>query len=173
MEQLANLTYEQYRAIAKDGDVIFLHGTKDDLLQRVIMKATNSPFCHVAFAFWVTINRTKRLMVVEAQGGTLRRIVSASYYKDRTISVRRCPTKWKTICDEALSQVGTAKYGYFDAIWVGVREFAMRKWGWRLPALNGNHAEICSEFVARMLKVEPATVSPGALYEMLGKEKGA
>ena len=167
MEQLENLSYDEYRAIAKDGDIIFIHGTKDSLIQQLIMKVTDSPFCHVAFAFWVTINKLKRLMVVEAQGGTSRRLVNASYYKGRTISVRRCPVKWKTICDEALSEIGVAKYGYVDAIWVGLREMMMAKWGIRLPAINQRHGEICSEFVGRLLKIEPATISPGALYKLL------
>lgn len=166
MEQLENLTYEQYRLIAKDGDVVFFRGSKKDPVQAVIMFFTESPYSHVALTFWVTINGKKRLMVVESQGGTRRRIVSASYYKDSLVDVIRSPIAWEEICDEALSQVGETPYSYFDATYVGIREFVWRRYKIRLPARNHN-GEICSEFIARLMQLESTSVSPGALYERL------
>lgn len=163
---LKNLTYAQYRAVAKDGDVIFLHGTRRAPIQALIMFFTGSVYCHVAIAFWVTINHQRRLMVVENQGGTRRRILSASYYKDRTFDVFRAPVPWHDIADEALSKVGEAKYGYFDAVYVGLREYFWNRWGIRLPAFD-YRGEICSEFVARLLKIDPPDMSPGVLSERI------
>ena len=167
MEQLENLSYDEYRAIAQDGDIIFLRGAKRSPIQALIMFATGSLYCHVAIAFWVEINGQKRLMVVESQGNTRRRILSASYYRDRKMDIVRAVKPWTAIADDALSQVGIARYGYLDAIWVGIREFAWNKFHLRLPYLNESRGEICSEFVARMEGIEPVSISPGALYKTL------
>src|SRR6476646_6406690 len=150
MERLENLSYEEYRNIAKDGDVIFLRGSQTSLIQRLIMFATGSVHCHVAFAFWVMINDRPRLMLVESQGNTRRRILTASYYKARTIDVIRAPIPWGQICDNALSEVGQAKYSKLDAIWVGIRELAWNEFKIHLPMIN-KRGEICSEFIARLV----------------------
>lgn len=165
MEQLENLSYEQYRLIAKDGDVVFFHGT-DKFFSRLIMFATGSVHSHVAFAFWATIGNKPRLLLVEAHGNTRRRIISASYYKARKISVRRCPVEWSSIADTALAKIGEISYSYLDAACVGVREFVWNNFNIRLPNVK-NKGEICSEFVARTLDIQPVEISPGTLYEKL------
>ncbi len=95
MSHLTNVTYEQYRDIAQDGDIIFIRGVKNSFVQSVIMFFTDSPYSHVGIAFWAIINDSPRLMIVEAQGGSNRRIINLSFYNDGTlIDVIKAPMSW-------------------------------------------------------------------------------
>ncbi len=70
------------------------------------------------------------------------------------------------VSDAALEKVGIERYSYFDAVYVGIRELMWKHLKIRLPYKNKG-GEICSEFVARLLEIEPVGLSPGALYEKL------
>lgn len=163
---LENLSYEEYRKIAKDGDIVFLHGTQKSLVSSAIMILTGHKYSHCFISFWVDICGQPRLLCVENQGGSKRRLLSASYYGDRTFDIIRAPVPWSELSELALSRVGEAKYGYIDAIFVGLKEYFWRKFAIRLSSAN-SRGEICSEFIARLLQFEQPMMSPGTLYEQL------
>lgn len=164
--------YEQFRETVKSGDVVFVHGSKRGFhpLQRLIMWATGSQFTHVGVAFWAQLDgeNSPRLMVVESQGGTHRRLLNLSYYKESDLSVILAPRPWEHVSSAALERVGKMKYGYLDAIWVGIRERLQITFNWSLPKFNFS-GETCSEFTAKLYLLEETVVSPQTLYEELIK----
>jgi hypothetical protein len=160
------LTYAQARTIIEDGDIVFFHPKLNhDPLDAMIMFSTGSPFVHVNIAFWAEIGGQKRLMAVEAQGGTTRRIVNMSFYSDKDIVVIKGIKSWDDICADALSQVADQKYSYLTAFYAGLRDFSIQHLGIRLPKMN-HPGEICSEFAARMCGFS-GLFSPGDLYKTL------
>ena len=166
MEVLRDLDYEQLRSVARNGDLIFQHGSRRRPFQLMIMAVTGSRFCHVGMTFWVTLNRKRRLMVVEAQNDGKRRIVTGSFYRADRFDLVRAPVPWKEIEDHALERVGEEEYSYIMAIYVGLRELFMRKFNTRLPRIKTD-GEICSEFMARLIGLEDVNVSPQGLFDQL------
>lgn len=157
------MNYQEIRSIAKDGDVIFLVVNKKDWMSRLISFFTKSPYTHAAFLFWYK----DRLMLVESttHGGI--RIVQASTYADRNIDLISAPRAWSEIEGTALSRSGTAEYGWFSAIYIGLREFMFTHFDIKLPVDRENRNKACSEFVAEVLELTDVDVSPGALYKKL------
>ncbi len=158
-------SYEEARTDVQDGDVVFVHGSKFRPLQYIVMYFTDSPFAHVGLAFWVTLEGgERRLMMVEAQGGSRRRMINMSTYRDRNIDVIKAPRPWEEISQEALDRerLGRSKYGWFDAVYIGLREKLSRYI--RLPVTHFS-GEICSEFVARLQEMPKVRVSPQRLWE--------
>lgn len=170
MEPKTFYSYQEFRNFVNDGDIILIRGEKDKfkIIQRLIMWATNSHYIHVGIAFWMYVgeNRTPRLMIVEAQMGNKRRILNLSYYSVNDIDVYTSPKQWREISEDALDFVGLQPYGYFDALWVGIREKFQTWFNWNLPRLNFK-GETCSEFVARMVGIKTPIVSPQTLTEEL------
>jgi hypothetical protein len=166
MEVLCDLNYDQLRQTVKNGDLIFQHGSRRRPFQLLIMAVTGSRYCHVGMAFWVTLSRKRRLMVVEAQNDGKRRIVTASFYRDDTFDVIRAPVPWRGIEDHALERVGEEEYSYLTALYVGLRELFMRKFNLRLPRISLD-GEICSEFMARLIGLPDTNVSPQGLFTHL------
>lgn len=164
-----DLTYEQVREIAEDGDIVFVHGSWKRPLQAAIMFLTRSEYSHCFIVFWVQTHTGRRLLVVEAQGGTKRRILNASFYENRTLSLVRAPKEWGTVEAAALASVGKKGYGYFDALYVGIRDFLWKALNIRIPS-NDFPSEICSEFIARVYDLPQKNVSPQGLLEMLKNE---
>jgi hypothetical protein len=161
------LSYEASRNQFKSGDIVFVRGTKS-ILHRLIMFLTSSRYVHVGIVFWIQTDDTspKRLMIVEAQGRTNRRIVNLSFYDNRDLDVFSTITSWDQMQDTALEKIGIEKYGWITAIYVGIREFALKYFNIRLPKSNFP-GEICSEFVARVVGILPAEISPGTLSKTL------
>jgi hypothetical protein len=159
------MKYSEFRAVAQDGDILFLYKNKNDPLSRLISWWTNSPYTHAAFVFWYR----DRLMVAESttHGGS--RIVSASTYADRELDILPAVRPWAEIQDQALERSGTAEYGWFSAIYIGLREWALVHLGVRLPQDQTNHNKACSEFVAEILELPDVDISPGQLYRQLKK----
>ena len=142
------MQYEQARQIIKDGDIVFIHGSWKQPIQALIMFFTFSRFAHVCVAFWQDLGgEEKRLMCVESQGLAKRRILSLSFYKNKKMTIVSAPKAWDLVKEKALSRIGQVKYGYFEAVWVGLRQFFQKTLGVRLPRLD-TAGEICSEFVA-------------------------
>ena len=166
MEVLRDLNYEQLRKVAKNGDLIFQHGSARRPMQWMIMTVTGSRYCHVGMTFWVTLSRRRRLLVVEAQNDGKRRIVTASFYRDDKFDVIRAPVPWSQLESAALERVGEEEYSYLMAFYVGLRELFMRKFNLRLPKVKTD-GEICSEFMARLLGLEDVNVSPQGLFTHL------
>lgn len=169
---MAGLTYEQVRSVIQNGDVVFLHGSWKSPTQALVMLLTGSIFSHVCIAFWVKIGETERLMCVEAQGSTRRRILTMSFYDNRTFTVLPCIKRWTDIEDKVLDRVGKAKYNPLEAIYVGIREFVLRVLHIKLPIINLNN-EICSEFVASVLELPETEISPQLLYDELSSRVDA
>lgn len=157
------MTYDEIRNIAKDGDVIFLTVDKKNILSRLVSWFTNSPYTHTAFVFWYKT----RLMLVESttQGGI--RIVQASIYENRNFDIVAAPRSWDEIEWQAIERSGTAKYGWFSAIYIGIREFLFFHFDIALPPDNGNRNKCCSEFVAEVLQLTDVDVSPKKLHQIL------
>lgn len=157
------MDYQTVRSIAKDGDVLFLHVDKKNLLSRVTAFFTKSLFTHAAFLFWYK----DRLMLVESttHGGI--RIVQASTYSDREITLVSAPKSWTDIEGSALSRSGTSEYGWFSAFYIGLREFFFTHFDVKLPQDKDNRNKACSEFVAEVLELADVDVSPGKLHKML------
>lgn len=157
------MKYEEIRDIAKNGDIIFLTVDKKNILSRLTSWFTKSPFTHAAFVFWYK----DRLMIVESttHGGI--RIVQASTYSDRNILILPAYKKWNDIEWRALERSGTAEYGWFSAIYIGVREFMFMHFDIKLPQNKNNRNKCCSEFVAEVLELSDVDVSPKKLYENL------
>lgn len=159
------MKYDGIRAIANDGDVIFLTVNKKDWMSSIVSFFTKSPYTHAAFVFWYK----DRLMLVESttHGGI--RIVQASTYSDRNIDLIPAPKVWNEIEGQALSRSGTAKYGWFSAIYIGLREFLFTHFNISLPVDNGNRNKACSEFVSEVLGLDDVDISPGLLYKKLSQ----
>jgi len=162
------LTYEQARTVIQDGDIVFFHGFSSwkHPIETLIRFVTNSPFTHVNIAFWVDVAGKSRLMAVEAQGGTKRRIISMSHYADKPMTVVEGVKNWNLLADDALSRIELQRYSYFTAVYAGLRDFSVNVFGIKLPKMN-HPGEICSEFCAKMQGLSETDLSPGALYDAL------
>ena len=157
--------YEEGRDLIQDGDIAFMRDT-GSIPAWLIRIITRSNYSHVGICFWATIGDEQRLLFIEAQGKTKRRILNFGYYSDRDIDVVRAPLEWKTVCDKALKRVGKTDYTMLGALYVGVRECLWKYVGIKLPTLDFP-GEICSEFVAEIYDIEPNDVSPQVLFEQL------
>lgn len=157
--------YENGRSLIKDGDIIFIRNKKH-ITSRIIHFFTMSKYSHVGIAFWAKVGGISRLMMVEAQGGNKLRIVNISYYTNDQLDVVPAPKPWASVMGLALQHVGLNRYGWLDALYVGLREFTFNLTGIRLPRLNFP-GEICSEFVARIYDTPDWNVSPQRLFEQL------
>ena len=157
------MNYQEIRTVANDGDVIFLVVNHKDWMSRLTSYFTKSQYTHAAFVFWYK----ERLMLVESttHGGI--RIVQASTYSDRIIDIIPAPKPWETIADRALSRSGTAEYGWFSAMYIGLREFMFTHFDVKLPADRDNRNKACSEFVAEVLELADVDISPGALFKKI------
>lgn len=156
-------TYDEARNNICDGDLIFFHG-HHTLVSKAIQFFTRGVYTHVGIAFWIDICGRKRLMVVEAQGGTNRRILNLSYYEKREFDVISGLQKWENISEDALNSLGQVKYSWIDAVYVGLKEFV--KPVIELPDRNFS-GQICSEFVAELQGIEMKSYSPTSLYNTI------
>ena len=147
-----------------DGDIVFIK--RNTLLAKVITFVTRTKYSHVGIIFNAVIGGEPTTMIVEAQGGTKRRILSFSYYDDCDIALIQAPKKWNLVKDIALKDLGKVTYGWIDAIYVGIREFLNSYVGISLPLANFP-GEICSEFVARVYNLPEKNISPGKQFTSL------
>jgi hypothetical protein len=157
------MTYEEARKLAEDGDILFLTFDTGNLLSRITSFTTESLFTHVAILFWYR----ERLMLVESTTHGGLRVVNASVYKDRDITILKAPKPWWQISDRALSRIGTVKYGWFSSIYIGIRDVLHRYFDWHLPPNLGNRNMACSEYVSLVLELEDSDIPPRQLYEIL------
>ena len=155
---------EAYNQI-QDGDIMFV-ANATNFVARLIRWATKSTYSHCAFLFWVEVAGMKRILVVEQQGGTRRRLLNSEYYDDQELHIISNPQPWKDQAPKALERIGVVPYSYFEAAYTGVRDFLFRSVGIQLPAFDFP-GEICSEFVARVLGLEFKDLSPQDLFDQL------
>lgn len=168
MENLSALTYEQGRKLVQDGDILFVANKKGIILPFLIRWSTKSLFSHTAIAFWIDTVAGKRLMAVQAQGGDKRFIQNVSALDKCDLYVVSSPKTWAEVAPQALVKLDKVKYNYFEALYIGIREFFMTRFNWKLPEKSFT-GEICSEFNARVLGLSDVYVSPQGLYEELIK----
>lgn len=161
------MNYDQLRAVAQDGDVVFIKNGVS-VWSRVIAWWTNSPYSHSMFVFWYG----DRLLVAEAspRGGS--RIVSASMYSQREFDIIAAPLPWSAIEAQALNRAGTAVYGWLSAAYIGLRSKVFALTGHKLATWQ-NHAVVCSEYVAEVLGLAETDVTPDELYHSLVCELGS
>ncbi len=161
------MNYNEVRAIAKDGDILFFHVDRKYFLSRLVSRFTKSPYTHVGFLFWFK----DRLMLLDSgtKGGS--RIIFASKYKHDTFDIISAPRSWEEIEETALARSGTAHYGWFSAAYIGIREFFFKNFHIKLPADKNNRNKACSEFVAEILELDDVDISPAVLYEQLSQQK--
>lgn len=157
------MKYEEVRAVAKDGDIIFLHVDKRNVLSRLTSFVTKSTLTHAAFVFWYQ----GRLLLAESttHGGS--RIATASHYADREFELVKAPKAWSDIVESALTRSGESTYGWWSAIYIGIKHWLLTNAGIALPTIQGNKAKACSEYVAELLGYEDADVSPQLLWEWI------
>lgn len=159
------VSYEKARMSIGDGDIVFIKNRKGPL-SRIVQFFTRSRYSHVGMAFWMTAGGVARLMMVEAQGGTDRRIVNLSKYKHDDLDVVHAPKLWGVVANDALSHLSEVPYGYLDALYLGVVEFFQKYFDINLPRKDFP-GEICSEFVARVYDLPEHRVSPQSLMDEL------
>lgn len=157
------MKYSEIRSIAKDGDIIFLDYDKYNFLSIFTHVMTGSMFTHSAFLFWYK----DRLMIVESTTHGGLRVVNASVYENRELSLVPGPRPWDEISDMALQKIGTVKYGWISATYIGFRDIMYRWFNISLPQNNGNRNLACSEFVALVLGFEDIDIPPRKLHELL------
>lgn len=157
------MNYDEVRAIAKDGDVLFFHVDKRFFLSKLVSWFTKSPYTHVGFVFWFK----DRLMLLDSgtKGGP--RIVLASKYDVDTFDIIPAPRAWTEIEGRALARSGTAEYGWMSAAYIGIREFLFTHFHINLPQDKNNRNKACSEFVAEILELPDVDITPAKLYELL------
>lgn len=147
-----------------DGDIAFIR--RNNILAKIITFVTRTQFSHVGIVFNAIIGGENTTLIVEAQGGTKRRIISFSYYDDCEVKIIQAPKDWNLVKDEALKDLGKVTYGWIDAIYVGIREFLNSYCSISLPSTNFP-GEICSEFVARVYDLKEKNISPGKQFTSL------
>ena len=161
-----NVTHEQVYSQINNGDIMFV-ANFNHLVARLIQFATRSPYSHVAILFWVTTpGGAKRLMVVEAQGGTTLRVQDFDFYSDRPLQIVAAPKDFSSYESVALAHIGEIKYGYIEALYSGVRDFFFDYLNIKLPQKTFK-GEICSEFVARVLGLTSTDVTPQDVFNEL------
>lgn len=158
-------TYEEARSKIEDGDIVFIRDKVGPVVS-LIRFFTRSKYSHVGIAFWIKTAGKKRLMVVEAQGGSKRRIVNISYYNMINLDVFTAPKPWSEVGHNALSKLSQVDYGYLEAIYVGIREFLLQYFNIKIPAAD-LHGEICSEYVANVYNLPENHISPNLLLKQL------
>lgn len=168
MNNLTTVTYEQGRDLIKDGDVLFVANKRGIVLPFLIRWSTKSIFSHTAIAFWINTVAGPRLMAVQAQGGNKRFIQNVSALDKCEIHVVSSPAAWAQVAPKALVKLDKVPYGWFEALYVGTREFLMTRFNIKLKERDFT-GEICSEFNARVLGLSDVNVSPQGLYEELLK----
>ena len=157
--------YQTARDSIQDGDIVFIRD-KPGILAKIIRKVTQSHYSHVGIAFWIEVQDTKRLMFAEAQGSTKRRILNLSFYSPYELDVVQSPKDWNLYYNDALATIGQTKYNFLEAVYVGLRDLLMKKFGIKLSPKKFD-GEICSEYVAREVGCFDVCVSPEGLFEEL------
>jgi hypothetical protein len=164
--------YEASQAKLRTGDIVFFNDKKNRWV-RLFQWFTGSDYYHVGIAFWLTFNEKEKLFLVEAIPSG-RRITSLSAYADEPMIVVRREAKMFPMMDSKyiadyyfehlLDGIGFVDYsmvGFFSML-------VYEKLGIKLFSYKG---ETCSEMVAKVLKLEKTSVSPGTLFKMLEKNE--
>lgn len=160
-------TYEKCESHIQDGDLVFIlsDGT---FVHSLIEFFTQSPQIHVGVACWVTIHNTKHLLVFDTNGGTRRRVLSLSHFKDHNMDIVAAPVAWEDMVERVVEHLGHREYSWLQAAYIGVLEIIERFFFIRLPSLDfGSESEVCSKFIAEIVQLDQTEVSPAALFKLL------
>jgi hypothetical protein len=159
--------YDELKHDIQNGDIAFIRG-HHPLLHRLIAFFTGNDLFHVGFVFWIEVEDQKFLMMLDVNGGTKRRLLSLSHYKDYDMDVIAAPKEWSEIAQEALNGIGKKDYSLVQAAYVGISERMYKMIGFNLPNVEFA-SEICSHVVAELLGYKDVNISPAKLYEQLLK----
>lgn len=160
-------TYDQCEPYIEDGDIVFIRST-GSFIHRLIHFFTQSPHVHVGVACWVTIKDVKILLIFDTNGGTRRRVLSLSHFRDHDMDVIVAPTDWNEMVCGALDRLGHREYSWLQAAYIGMCELIEKFCFIKLPMLDfGDDSEVCSKFIAELIQLEHTNVSPACLYKML------
>src|SRR5574343_807626 len=159
--------YNEIRNDIQNGDILFFDSKPFHLLQQTIRLFTGSKKIHVGIAYWIQENDISRLMVIEAQGGSNRRIVNIGVYSGYVMTVVKQQLKTWNEMRYCLDRIGIIKYSYTTALIAGVNDLIKQYFGKKLIISDKFKGEICSEFVARVLDLPDTIISPGNLYDYL------
>ncbi len=160
---METLTYAEARDRIEDGDIIFPRNSHN-VGGKICQWFTNSPYFHVAIAFWIKDPRynTKLCIVEEHMGG--QRIVSLSAYSIYEMDIVKSPVPFSSYGEGLLDRTGYINYSYMDLIAIGLKE----KFNYSWKNFSG---EVCSEMVARVLREQgielPDLISPAKLFNDL------
>lgn len=160
--------YETIRPLLKSGDIAFIK--VPGWIGKLISFMTFSRYSHVGIVVKADIEGSVRYLFVEAEAGASRQIVNLSNYKEDLISIVPAPKQWTPlISSKLLDHVYTSKYSILQAVYTGVREFFLKKYGIEVLPHKDFTGEICSEMVANIYDM-PRTTSPQGLLDdlMLG-----
>lgn len=162
--------YDISKSEIKSGDIVFIRGENEILLDRIIMFFTGSEYTHVGIACWMKDDslNISRLMLIDIQGFSKRRIINLSSYSEFDIDIIQSPLPWEDVAKNVLKDVALREYDWFQSIYVGVKEWLQRNniSFIKLPKMTFKH-EMCSEFVAKTYKLENTQLSPQKLFEQL------
>lgn len=158
--------FEDIKDQIEDGDIVFIKGKWNSIPQSLIMMSTRSKIYHVGIAFWMHTPNNRHLMLVEATGKSSRRIVNLRYYEHYKMNVIKAVVPWSEMEYEALDKIGLEGYGFVEAAYIGIRESFFRWFGVKLPLVD-LPLEVCSSFVAKLLKFHDHIISPQKLYDRL------
>lgn len=164
MINLTVIPFAQGRDQIQDGDLIFVANKKGIILPALIRFSTKSIFSHVAIAFWIDTPAGRRLLAVQAQGGNKRFIMNVSALDNCQLYVVPGNKAWADVASTALVKLDQVEYGYFEAFYVGLREFFMTRFNIKLPEKDFT-GEICSEFVSRVEDFQHVFISPQVCFE--------
>jgi hypothetical protein len=161
-------TYDDIRGQIKNGDLIHLYRADKPLprtvLHWVINFFTGSPIYHNVIALWMsTDSGERRLMCVESHIKGGKRIVPLSVYADEKMEIHPLPddVDFTDMEPTLMHRVGRQRYGIFDFIAIGLREFT----GIKLGDAGG---QVCSEMAAEAwisagVHLPGTLLSPGRL----------
>lgn len=162
--------YVESRALFADGDIVFFSAGKANLVRSVIRWFSRGKLYHVGIVFWVTVNNgQKRLILAEAQPDGYR-IINLGFYRDRDMTVLRCPVPWHLIADQISGEKGVIEYSLYDLLQVGLRE----RFGFTIPYKKSNAVGVCSGVVSSALSAGgllglETMISPQRLFDHLCK----
>lgn len=149
----------------RSGDILFFEGAafaKDPLVY-LIKVITRSEITHVAIAYWIKTE----LFVIESQYGKDRVLTHIDNFMGRNVIAIKPPYIWGQIEDSVISTIPKVDYSITDLIAVGFANLLLA-FGIKVQMPNFR-GEICSEFVAKLCKIDPPNISPKQLFDILKK----
>jgi hypothetical protein len=158
------MKYSEVRDSIKDGSIVFFKAHRP--MQKLVAFFTRGKFSHVAFVFWMHDDYgNKRLFLVDSAPGGRKVALFSAYVGKNEIEVVDIGLNWNDVAEFALDKTGHVKYSYLDALILGIERT------FKFELVKKPFGEVCSEFVARILRLAGIKVNddidPNKLYQDL------